>query len=123
MENKTTYQKIDPQTGEHFIPHRSNQIFASRRNQIAFNNAKALYKRKAKSKIDRILNKNREILQHILGTEEVVFVSKDFLLGQGFNLTYFTHQALVKGIPVSCIYEYVILMNESKDYKVWKHEF
>ena len=34
-------KKKDPFTGQEFIPTRHNQKFANRKNQIAFNNAKA----------------------------------------------------------------------------------
>ena len=44
-------QHNDPYTGEVFTPLRSNQKFANRRNQIAFNNAIARKNRRVKSPI------------------------------------------------------------------------
>ena len=41
--------KIDPYTGEEFEPMRSNQRFANRKNQIAYNNAKASKLRSVKA--------------------------------------------------------------------------
>ena len=78
----------DPFTAELFIKRRNNQKFATRRNQVRYNNIKAQKKRDAKLPIERILDKNRTILQTILSGRLEITKSKDFLLGSGFNFIY-----------------------------------
>ena len=78
----------DPFTAELFIKQRNNQKFATRRNQVRYNNIKAQKKRDAKLPIERILDKNRTILQTILSGRLEITKSKDFLLGSGFNFIY-----------------------------------
>lgn len=43
-------ERKDPLTGELFVPKRNNQKFATRQNQIAYNNIKAIKKREQEAK-------------------------------------------------------------------------
>jgi len=120
MDTKPSSQRIDPFTGETFTPKRSNQRFANRKNQYYFNNRKAALNKKEKAKIDKPLDKNRMILKRILGNETEIIKSKDYLLGAGYNLNYFTHQGTVMGAKVDCLYEFVIMKVENQNYKICK---
>jgi hypothetical protein len=120
MEKKSTQQRVDPQTGELFWPKRHNQLFANRKNQIAFNNAKASVKRFEKGTIDKVLDKNRRILKQILGEKDGCIVSKDFLLGCGFVFRYYTHVVNIDKETGYCVYEFILKKNENEKYKIWK---
>ena len=54
MNEDNKEKAMDPLTGEEFVPKRSNQKFASRENQIRYNNLKAKEIRQAKSKTRKI---------------------------------------------------------------------
>lgn len=93
-------------TGEPFTPKRSDQRFATRENQIRYNNIKARQKRKEKADIDRALDMNRSILKNILRDQKEVVKSHDYLLGAGFNFGITTHKSKKEGELWSCVYEY-----------------
>ncbi|WP_024773010.1 hypothetical protein [Aquimarina macrocephali] len=96
-------------TGEFFTPTRSDQRFATKENQIRYNNLKARQKRRAKAEIDRALDANRNILRKILNNKEEVIKTHDFLLGAGFNFGITTHKMNKEGKLWSCVYEYALL--------------
>ncbi len=108
MERRNT----DPLTGEIFTPSRSDQKFASRQNQIRYNNLKAKNKRKAKAEIDRTLDNNRSILKRILGDKKQIIKSRDYLLGAEFHFGITTHKIERDGKLWSCIYEYMLTPTE-----------
>ena len=99
---------IDPWTNQEFTKHRSNQKFQCKENQIRFNNERARQKRNAMASINRALDKNRKVLQAILGEQESVKRSRDFLLGAGYHFGVFTHNIKIEGILWNCVYEYGI---------------
>ncbi|MCK5138017.1 MAG: hypothetical protein KAR19_19695 [Bacteroidales bacterium] len=55
MKNNSMEKAKDLLTDEEFVKRRNNQRFASRQNQIRYNNMKAQEKRNIKSQVDRIL--------------------------------------------------------------------
>jgi hypothetical protein len=68
-------KRTDPLTKELFVPKRKNQRFASRKNQIEYNNMIARSQQLAMKKIDMILKNNRKVLWRLLGEKpEYVFV-------------------------------------------------
>ena len=73
---------------------RNNQRFASRENQIRYNNIKAQEKRNIKSQVDRVLDKNRTNLHKLLDGKTEITKSHDFLLGAGFGFGYFSFYRL-----------------------------
>lgn len=95
----------DPLTGEEFVPSRRTQRFASRANQILFNNQKAQQKRDAKRQIDRALDTNRAVLTRLLGEAKQATFSKDYLLGAGFSFSAFTQFFSREGRQTYGIYE------------------
>ncbi len=111
----------DPFTGETFYKRRSNQKFASRENQIRYNNHLAGEKRKSKASIDGYLDKNRTILKSILGNEKIATKSKDFLLGAGFHFGCHTH-SVQRGKDIwMCVYDYAFFKVGDDQYKIIKH--
>lgn len=112
--------KIDPYTGNSFMPKRSNQKFETRENQIAFNNEKARVKRHEKKKVDSTLDSNRNVLMKVLGNKEEAAVSKDFLLGAGFNFTFFSQSVMYKNQSYQLVYEYGILQDKDNNLFVIK---
>lgn len=114
-------QRKDPLTGELFSPTRNNQLFATRKNQIRFNNNKANQKRQQKSIIDKILDNNRNILIRLLSSKKEIKLSKDYLLGAGFNFGCISHNRNIEGTIWTCIYEYGYLKTSTNEYRIIKH--
>lgn len=112
--------KTDPQTGEVFYPKRSNQVFASRKNQTAFNNAKAKSYRDKLVPINNELRKNWLILSKILEGRESAIISKDYLLGAGYNLSYYNNYSSFNNNPYYGIYEFGIRPLNNPNYEIVK---
>ncbi len=111
---------IDPWTNEEFEKRRSNQIYACRKNQVQSNNNRARNRRKAMANINKALDQNRKILQSILGDEEYVKRSKDFLLGAGYHFGVLTHHENLSNLVWDCVYEYGIAAIEEEYYIISK---
>jgi hypothetical protein len=114
-------EKIDPLTGEVFVPTRSNQLFASEENRIRFHNEKAKSLRKQKAFIDRPLHVNQRILTEVIGSAESVEVHKQYLLGKGFSFSTFTHYSEYRGKHFPSVYEFVILPIGSDTFKILRN--
>lgn len=108
----------DPLTGESFIKQRANQVFASRANQIKYNNLKAQEKRKSKASIDRVLDKNRSIMSNILNGQTEAIKSYDFLLGAGFNFACVTHHVKMDQKKWNCVYDYAYILKGDNQFKI-----
>jgi len=102
-------------TGEEFIPSRRNQRFASRQNQVRYNNQLAQQKRDAKRPLDRALDVNRTILIRLLGGAESVTKSREFLLGAGYDFKAFTQTGKDEMFNYYCVYEMALfILGEDK---------
>lgn len=115
-------QKIDPYTKEVFTPSRQNQVYKSRKNQIAANNFRIKERTKSKYKIDKILNRNREVLLTELGNllEKEVFLRQ--IIEKGFIDGYQTHQKQNnKGEICKCIYEFELHTINTEKIKIKKN--
>ena len=77
--------KIDPHTGEEFIPRRRNQIFANNANKTAFNNEKATKIREERALQTKDVNRNYEILKLILNDKNEKIVRDTTLNDLGFK--------------------------------------
>ncbi len=97
-------------TGEEFTPSRRNQRFASRANQVRYNNLLAQQKRDAKRPLDLALDRNRSILIRLLGEAKSVTKSKDYLLGAGYDFTAFTQTAKDEMFNFYCVYDMALLI-------------
>ncbi len=107
-------------TDEEFVKRRNNQRFASRQNQIRYNNMKAQEKRNIKSQVDRVLDKNRTILQKLLDGKTETTRSRDFLLGAGFCFRYYSFHKDIGGTPYAGIYEFGIAKQQNDQYHIIK---
>ena len=117
----TKIQIKDFLTGELFEPKKSNQHFSCRANQIRYNNLLAKKKRLIKAPYDNPLDKNRTILKRILGNQEEVVKSRDFLEGAGYNFKYHQYQITIdkiNGITAKGIYEFLIFCIDNNNYKI-----
>lgn len=110
----------DPLTGEYFRPHHGNQRFASRKNQITYNNHKRKKNLKAMGWVDQVLKQNRKILQNILGGRHKVQVSADFLNGAGFDYRFITHRVQHNGVWHYYIYDFQLTNVDGQVYTISK---
>jgi len=113
-------QRTDPFSGEVFIPKRSNQNFASRKNQVAYNNAKAQKIRALHTEIDSQIKKNWQILDGVLGIQEVSTKSKEFLLGAGYDFRLFNSYQTHEEHPYYGVYNYGIRTISETKYEIVK---
>ena len=84
-------ERIDPYTGESFIPKRSNQKYANEGNRIKNNNQKAKKLKEEKNEKNKILDKNLKIYKRILQNSNSEKKSKDYMEGAEFNSDIHTH--------------------------------
>lgn len=110
----------DPFTNKEFTKKRNNQIYENRENQVKFNNKKARKKRMAMAAINKTLNNNRKVLQSVLGNDERVQRSRDFMLGAGYDFRIFTHNIKIGQSLWHCVYEYGITQLENGNYVICK---
>lgn len=85
MESSQNKLKIDPLTGEEFMPKSRVQRFAKPANQKKYNNLKSSKQRSDINNNLRPLLENEKVLKRILGDDESIVVSRDFLDGAGFD--------------------------------------
>ena len=111
-------EKIDPFTNEKFTPKRRNQKFASRKNQIAYNNKIAQKIRDAKKFADKPLNNNRKVLSKILGSKDEKTFSEDYLLGAGLDFRFFSQSGTYKGQTIQMMYDYGLIKNDDKTFTI-----
>jgi len=111
--------KIDPFTSEEFTPKRHNQRFACRANQIAYNNMLARKKRELLRVPNTKLNTNRSVLKKLLERGNKT-VSKEFLLGAGFNFSYYTQNYNHEGKQFHAAYEYLIEVLDNQKFIISK---
>lgn len=113
-------ERIDPHTGEKFTPKRANQIFASRKNQVAYNNAKTRKKRAKMELIDKHNRKNWRVLNSILGLRRRKVATVLTLKSKGFNFNFFNNIRRHDGKKFYCVYDFGIFVLENGLYEIVK---
>lgn len=113
-------KKIDPFTSEEFTAKRHNQRFSCRLNQIAFNNKLAREKRELLRESNTKLNTNRAILKKLYENGKIE-VSKEFLLGAGFNFLYYTQNYNNKGRQFHAVYDFLIEIMPNQQFLISKN--
>ena len=114
--------KIDPYTGEEFFTQKRNQKFASRQNQIDYNNQLKLEERDKKKFIDMKLSSNRRILQKLLCGNSEVIVSLDELRAENFDFGTITHFTKKNNSTIFGIYEFTYsVLPDSTDIEIKNH--
>lgn len=109
-------------TGEAFYKKKSTQKFASRKNQVKYNNQLAAQRRKEREYYTKGLDKNRAILKSILGNAPEATKTRDYLLGAGFNFKLLTHSFSKEGEIWYCIFDmaYTRKEKDSSTYRIAK---
>lgn len=115
-------RRTDPHTGEYFQPFRTNQKFASRENQIAYNNAVAKKQRDYLKEIDHFVKNNWKVLQEILGEKKLVLKSKDYLIGCGYDFRFLNNLRQHNGYGYYATYNYGIRKIDDKKYEIVNFE-
>ncbi|MBC5773137.1 hypothetical protein H8S95_03600 [Pontibacter sp. KCTC 32443] len=110
--------RLDLLTGEEFTPGRRNQRFASRENQVRYNNLLAQQKRDAKRPLDRALDTNRTILKRLLGEAKSVTFSREYLMGAGYDFTAYTQIAQNEKASYWCVYEFALTPQQDSKLKI-----
>ncbi len=111
-------ERKDPLTGELFITKRNNQRFASRKNQVRYNNIKAQKMRNIKSPYNRAIDKNLKVLMDILGDKSQCEKSKDYLIGAGFDFRFFNRSLINNDVNYQCVYHYALCKTEKGMFKI-----
>jgi hypothetical protein len=115
-------QRIDPYTGEYFHPFRSNQKFACRENQIAYNNVRAKEKRDYINEIDSCVHRNWQILLELLGDDITITKSEEFLEGYGYDFRFLNNIRREGDKAYFAIYNVGIRQIDSKNYELINFE-
>ncbi len=111
-------QAHDPLTGKPFTKSKQTQRFASRENQIRFNNSKATEQRRTLSPYLKVLFRNRKILQGVLVDKPERLVTKDFLQGAGYSFRFQTHTLDQNHQQVFGVFDYGLIRLKSGQFKV-----
>lgn len=115
-------ERRDPLTGEYFFPKRRNQRFANEKNRIAYHNRNQTALRDIKSETDRILEKNRQILQACLnGTKQTVAKVLDLQL-RGFEFNYLTQVRIQDKQELRLVYNIAYYKIKSDTIKIIKDD-
>lgn len=117
------YQKTCPECQRDFTASRVDQIFCSRNCLNKNKNRIARTKRKKVCPIDKVLHKNREILEELYAKNEDHTVSKEKLLTKDYNFRFHTHtNRNPTGVSFYFVYEYGFALTENNLYKIVLHE-
>lgn len=115
--------KIDPYTGEEFVPRRKNQIFANSSNKTAFNNEKASKIRKERAPFINDINRNYDILNLILDNNHEKTVNINTLNDLNFKFDCYLRFLISEGKTAFIIYdiEFTNIKKENTTYtKIYK---
>ncbi|TSA33350.1 MAG: hypothetical protein D4R64_14470 [Porphyromonadaceae bacterium] len=110
----------DALTGQEFIKKVTTQRFSSRENQVRYNNKKANDKRRALNGYWKVLTRNRDILHRKLGDKAEQNVSRDFLIGAGYDFNYLTHSSIKAEDKVMGIFKFGLQPLSDDRYKVFR---
>jgi len=110
--------QTDPYTEEVFFAPRSNQKFANRDNQVAYNNELAKDRRDYLNKIDAIIHRNWEILLGLLGDHITTIKSTEYLKGCGYDFMFFNHLREIEGHFYFASYDVGIREVAHNNYKI-----
>ena len=116
-------KRICPYSEVEFIPNRRNQIYADAICRIAHNNEKSRNKRLSKYPINKLVNKNHDILLEIMGDKNVEIFHREYLKGKGFSFQVFTHLISSKADNKNhfAIYNFSYSLYNDTHYQIKKH--
>lgn len=110
---------IDALTGQTFTKKVATQRFSSRENQRIYNNRKSNERRKALKDYWRVLTHNRDILERTLSGKPERIVSKDFLIGAGYNFAFFTHSGIKEQDKAVGLFDFGLQPLSGDRYKIF----
>jgi hypothetical protein len=105
MENN---YKIDPLTGEQFIPSKSTQRFARPENRIKFNNRKAALLNLQRAFFDKPCKKSQTILISLYNPDSDNIFHRKFLEGMGFGFDAYNRAIETKYGKLPAYYDYAV---------------
>jgi len=115
--------KIDPLTGEQFIPIKSTQRFACPENRIKYGNKKASVLRQERAFLDKHIHKNHIILRKIYEDGKDNIFNCFWLEGYGFRFEAINRTIIYKGLLRNCVYEFILLeIPETDKIKILKND-
>ena len=107
-------KRVDPLTGEEFVPRRSNQKFATAKNKSVYNNRIATRERWENAKLDKLLLTNKRILDKMIGDKKELTVSMDYLSGKGYSFKVINHIEVIDTQSLWCVYKYILRFDNQK---------
>jgi hypothetical protein len=119
MSNKL---KVCPYDGTIFLPKRSNQIYFSNKNRMAFHNRKYKELRQKLNHLNKRLFKSYEIISLLIKDKEEIVLNNQFLLGKGFSFIYLTHLNIEDNITYYGLYDFIYYRVSDKYTKFFKNE-
>lgn len=117
---KKEAKRIDPLTGEEFVPKRTNQVFANSANRIRYNNLKAKEFKTTLAPILDPLVKNYKILNELLKDKKMADFHIEYLKGAGYNFKVMTHYDELGDTPTHFIFKFNIIKLENNKIRVQK---
>lgn len=109
-------------TGEVFIAHRINQVFANAMNRIAYHNKKANELRHSAAYINKPLHTNLRILNELMKSKRERTFHKQFLLGKGFSFTVHNHINHHEGKNHYAVYQYTLVNLGDEQIKIIRND-
>ncbi len=119
MSNKL---KVCPLDGTLFLPKRSNQIYFSKKNRMAFHNRKYNELRQKLNHLNKRLFKNYEIINILIEDKDEIVIDNQFLLGKGFSFIYLTHLKIDGNITYFGLYDFLYYRVNNNYTKFLKNE-
>lgn len=110
--------KIDPYTGEEFVPKRSNQKFATSKSKNDYHNRRSRKNSRRFEEIDKRIRKNCKILDTLTKVKKEHDVTKERLIGAGFHMDGFNVRHRYNGKIHSGVYNYTVVVIDDENFKI-----
>jgi hypothetical protein len=115
-------KRIDLHTKEEFQPKRINQKFANSQNRIKYYNKKANEFRHSIDYINKPLQNNIKILNDLMTKKIESIFHKQFLLGKGFNIEFYSHITTYEKKMFFAIHNYIVIPISDDKIKIIKYK-
>ena len=111
-----------PYSGEYFKPKRSNQKYASKYNRVAFHNRKYRELKMPLENVNKILFRNYNIISELIGDDNEITLSNDYLKGKEYDFNYITHISVLNYNLYFGLYNFIIIELDESTTKFIKNE-
>jgi hypothetical protein len=111
-----------PYNGEYFKPKRSNQKYASKYNRVAFHNKKYRELKMPLEKVNQILFRNYNIIYELIGDDNEIILSNDYLKGKEYDFKYMTQIHIKDDKTYFGLYDFVFTKVDETTIKFLKNE-